>query len=213
MIDPGLINRDGPREKAGRGLVIIISGPSGVGKGTICDRLLAEDKNLTLSVSVTTRAAGPGEIDGKDYFFYSEEDFQKTIDDDGFFEWAQVHGKRYGTLKSKVREIHDSGKDCLLEIDVQGGLQVSSRLAGACVMIFIKSPSEEELIRRISKRGRDTRESVKRRLLSAQWELSQEHRYQYTVINDDLDEAVRKVHEIIRDERRSHASTINRKTD
>ena len=200
-------------EDGGANLLIIISGPSGVGKGTICERLLAEDRHLALSVSATTRAPGAGEKDGESYYFFSEEDFQKTIDEDGFFEWAEVHGKRYGTLKSKVREIHDSGKDCLLEIDVQGGLQVSGKLAGECAMIFIKPPSEEELIKRIVKRGRDTPESVKRRLLTAQWEMSQEHKYQYTVVNDDLDEAVKKVHDIIRDERRSHASTINRKTD
>ena len=194
-------------------LVIIISGPSGVGKGTICSRLLKEDAKLALSISATTRKPGPDEVNGESYFFFSEEEFQKTIDEDGFFEWAQVHQRRYGTLKSKVRDILDSGKDCLLEIDVQGGLQVHKKMDGSCVMIFIKPPSEEELLRRITDRRRDDPDSIKRRMMTAQWEMTQEDLYQYTVINDDLDKAVEEVLNIIRDERRSHASGTYREID
>ncbi len=192
--------------KPAEGLVIVISGPSGVGKGTICQSLLRKDANLSLSISATTREPGPSEVNGESYFFLSEDEFQRMIDEDGFFEWAQVHGRRYGTLKSAVREILESGRDCLLEIDVKGGMQALSKLPKACVMIFIKPPSEEELIRRITNRRRDTPESIKRRMLTARWELTQEEHYQYTVVNDELDKAVEEVLEIIRDERRSHAS-------
>ena len=191
-------------------LLIIISGPSGAGKGTVCAELLKRDKDLAISVSATTRKQSAGEVFGKDYFFYSDEEFQKIVDQDGFLEWAEVHGKRYGTMKDKVKEILDAGKDCILEIDVQGGLQVAKKLEHACVMIFIKAPSEEELIRRITGRNRENPEEIKRRMTTAQWEMTQEEKYQYTVVNDHLQEVVGKVLDIIREERIAHASAINR---
>ena len=192
------------------GLLIIISGPSGAGKGTLCKELLKRDGALRYSVSATTRRQSPEEVFGKEYYFYSEEEFQKIVDLDGFLEWAEVHGRRYGTLKSKVQEIVDEGKDCILEIDVKGGLQVEQKMGHACVMIFIKAPSEEELVRRITQRRRETPEEIKRRMMTARWEMTQEEQYQYTVINDRLEEAIEKVLEIIREERIAHASAIHR---
>ena len=113
------------------GHLIILSGPSGVGKGTICKELLKRDPRLALSISATTRPQGPGEIHGKDYYFCTPEEFQALEDQDGFLEWAEVHGNRYGTLKLKVKEILDSGKDCILEIDVQGGPRFLARCPSA----------------------------------------------------------------------------------
>ena len=190
-------------------LLIIISGPSGVGKGSICAELVKRDKSLALSVSATTRQKGEGEEHGREYFFYSDDEFQETIDSDGFLEWAEVHGRRYGTLRDKVREIMNEDKDCILEIDVQGGLQVQQTVGRFCVMIFVKAPSEEELVRRITNRRRETPEDIRRRMMTARWEMTQEDKYHYTVVNDDLQEVVGQILEIIREERKTHETAIH----
>ena len=190
--------------------MIVMSGPSGAGKGTICRELLKRDENLALSVSATTRKQSPDEIYGREYFFYSDEEFQKILDGDGFLEWAEVHGRRYGTLKKQVRDIMSEGKDCILEIDVQGGIQVYQRMGESCVMIFVKAPSEEELIRRITARNREEPKEISRRMLTARWEMTQEEKYHYSVINEHLEDAVSNILNIIREERRAHASTIDR---
>jgi len=189
--------------------LIVISGPSGAGKGTICKELLRLDKRLRLSVSATTRKKRPGEVHGKEYYFLEEDEFQKTVDDEGFLEWAEVHGRKYGTLKSHVFDILKSGKDCILEIDVQGGLQINQIVGSTCLMIFINAPSEEELVRRITKRNPEKPEEIKKRMLTARWELEQEDKYQYTVVNDKLEKAVQEVLDIIREERKERASAFN----
>jgi len=194
----------------GNGLLIILSGPSGVGKGTICNELMKRDNNIAFSVSATTRKQGPGEISGKDYFFYSEQEFQETLDNDGFLEWAEVHGRRYGTLKSQISEILGADKDCILDIDVQGGIQINQKMPKSCVMIFVKAPSEEELIRRITARKREDPDEIKRRMMTTRWEMTQEANYQYSVVNDQLDEVVGQVLDIIREERIARASAIDR---
>ena len=125
------------------GRLIIISGPSGVGKGTICNRMLEKDRSLALSVSATTRKMGPGEEEGREYYFYSKEKFQSVIDAGGFLEWAEIHGNFYGTPRQKVEEYLDQGRDVILEIDVQGGLQVQKKMGDRCVMIVVVPPSEE----------------------------------------------------------------------
>jgi guanylate kinase len=191
------------------GLLIILSGPSGVGKGTICRELLKRDSHLAVSVSATTRAKSPEEVQGRDYYFYSEEEFQEILDKDGFLEWAEVHGKRYGTLKTHVREIFAAGKDCILEIDVQGGLQIREKAGFDCVMIFVKAPSEEELLRRITGRRRDKPEDIKRRMKTAQWEMTQESMYQYSVLNETVEVVVEEILGIIEEERKAHAPTTH----
>lgn len=184
-----------------QGHLIILSGPSGVGKGTICKELLKRDPQLALSISATTRQPGPGEVHGKDYYFCTPEEFQAIEDQDGFLEWAEVHGNRYGTLKFKVKEILDSGKDCILEIDVQGGLQVLKKIPQSCITIFVAPPSEEELLRRIRSRDRDKPEAIALRMKTAQWEMAQEDKYQYTVINDDLETAICRILQILEEAR------------
>jgi guanylate kinase len=205
-----MIEQERKREPAAGGLLIIISGPSGVGKGTICQELLKRDGGLALSISATTRRPGPGEVFGREYYFYGDEVFQEILKQDGFLEWAEVHGRCYGTLKSRVQEIMKAGKDCLLEIDVQGGLQVWQQLQSSCVMIFVKAPSEEEMLRRLTKRKREKPEEIRSRMQTARWEMTQEEKYQYTVVNDHLDDVVETILAIIREERKEHASAINR---
>ena len=192
------------------GRLIIISGPSGVGKGTICNRMLEQDRSLALSVSATTRKMGPGEEEGREYYFYSKEKFQSVIDAGGFLEWAEIHGNFYGTPRQKVEEYLDQGRDVILEIDVQGGLQVQKKMGDRCVMIFVVPPSEEELLRRIYGRNREKPEEIAVRMKTAQWEMAQEEKYQYTVINDDLEVVVDKICAIIKEAKEEHVSTFNR---
>jgi len=184
-----------------KGRLIIISGPSGVGKGTICKKLLEKNDNLALALSATTRPPAANEVHGRDYYFCTPEEFEAIKKRDGFLEWAEVHGNCYGTLKDNVEKILESGKDCILEIDVQGGLQVERLFPRQCTTIFVAPPSEEELLRRIRNRDRDKPEDIARRMLTAQWEMMQEEKYQHSVINDSLEETVDKILNIIEEDK------------
>lgn len=180
-----------------KGRLIIISGPSGVGKGTICKALLAKDDTLALSISATTRPMGPGEAHGREYYFFDRETFGKMKEEGAFLEWAEVHGNFYGTMKKEVKRILDSGKDCILEIDVQGGLQVLDLMPNLCLTIFVKPPSEAALLERIRSRAREDDKAIATRMKTAQWEMMQEYRYAHSVVNDDLDLAVQQILDII----------------
>lgn len=182
-----------------RGLLIIMSGPSGVGKGTIREKLM-EDKSLNLfySVSMTTRKPRPGEVDGREYYFVSKEDFEKNIANGNLLEWAQFVGNYYGTPKDKVEKMRDEGKNVLLEIDVNGTSQVLSKLdRNDVISVFIAPPSLEELERRIRGRSTETDEVIKNRLAQASRELSQKDQYRFVVVNDDLDKAVEDFRKLI----------------
>ncbi len=170
-----------------QGLLIILSGPSGVGKGTVCRFLLSQKPKLKLSVSATTRPPRPGEIDGREYFFISVDHFQRLIAEDAFLEWAVVHGQYYGTLKGKVAEILTAGCDLLLEIDIQGGEQVRRKRADA-VCIFMAPPSMESLEQRILGRGTEDAEKIEQRLITARREMESYRSYDYLVINDRVEE-------------------------
>lgn len=184
-----------------KGLLFVISGPSGVGKGTICKKLLERRKELKLSVSVTTRAPRPGEIEGVNYFFRSEEQFQDMIARDEFLEYMCVFGKNhYGTPKAYVAEQRAQGNDVILEIDVNGALNVKKRCPDA-VMIFIAPPSMETLKKRLVGRGTETEEAVERRFDEAVKELAAAGEYDYIVVNDSLDKAVNDTQSILVSER------------
>ncbi|SHD76944.1 guanylate kinase [[Clostridium] ultunense Esp] len=174
-----------------RGFLLVISGPSGCGKGTICKKILERNEKLVFSVSATTRMPRRGEIDGVNYFFINEERFNKMVEKDEFLEYANVHGNLYGTPKKFVLEQIEKGEIVILEIDVQGALQVKESYPEA-VFIFLLPPSMSELKNRIKKRGTETDKDIDIRLKNAFEELKFIDEYDYIVINDKIEEAVRK---------------------
>lgn len=179
-----------------KGELLIISGPSGAGKGTLVDHLIARVPGLWVSVSATTRAPRPGEVEGEDYFFISADEFDRRIEEGDFLEWAEVHGNRYGTLRSAVDARLDGGFDVILEIDPQGALQVDELMPEA-VLIFIIAPSMAELERRIRGRGAETDEQIATRLATAVRELNLVGKYDYVVENDDVARATEELAGIV----------------
>ena len=179
-----------------KGKLFVVSGPSGAGKGTICKEVLDEERNIKMSVSMTTRSPRKGEIDGVHYSFVTHNDFKELIDNYGFMEYADVYGNYYGTPKEQVLKWLDRGIDVILEIDVQGALQIKKNYPEG-VFIFILPPSIEELKKRIKGRGSETEETMKRRLGAALEEISCIDKYDYRVINEDLQVAIDRVRGII----------------
>lgn len=188
------------KNKTKRGLLIIMSGPSGVGKGTIREELMKNNNlNLFYSVSMTTRSMRPGEQNGREYYFVSRDEFDKNIESGNLLEWAEFVGNRYGTPKDKVEASRNEGKNVLLEIEVKGTSQVLSKLHGEDVIsIFIAPPSIEELEKRIRGRSTETDEVVKQRLARAIQELDYKKQYKYVVVNDKLEDAVEEIRNIIK---------------
>ncbi len=185
--------------KSKKGKVVIISGPSGVGKSTICKELVKQISDICMSVSVTTRPKSDSEVDGKDYWFISEEEFQQRIDNDLLLEHAKVFSHYYGTPKDKIVEALDAGKVAILEIDVQGGKQAKEVFDDA-VMIFILPPTEMALIERMNRRGRDAEGAAEERRNGASAEVAAAWQYyEYMVINEDLQQAVSECVKIIED--------------
>ena len=179
-----------------RGVLIVISGPSGAGKGTICKALLEKHKDLYISVSATTRSPRNGEVDGVNYYFLTREQFNTKVSENGFLEYAEVYGNFYGTPKANVEKMLEDGKDVILEIDIQGALQVKENFSEG-VFIFILPPSMEELKQRIIKRGSETKESLMTRFKSAYQEINYISKYNYAVVNDTVEVAASKVEAII----------------
>lgn len=186
--------------KKNRGSLIILSGPSGAGKGTIHNELLKHDSNLKYSVSMTTRKPRKGEVDGVDYFFVSVDEFKKEIENNSFLEYAEVHGNYYGTLKRVVEKDLDDGYDVILEIDIQGAINIKAQKEDG-IFIFIMPPSMRELKNRLIKRGTETKEVLIERFKNAYKEVNEMSKYNYVVINDELDLAVKKVEAILIAER------------
>jgi guanylate kinase len=185
-----------------RGLLIVISGPSGVGKDTLIKRLLELDRNLRYSVSCTTRAPRPGEVDGADYTFVSRERFQELIDEGAFLEYATYNGNLYGTLAERVERARADGHDIVLKIEVQGAEQVRKRVPDA-ILIFVAPPSVNELVRRQEQRNTETTQDMTARRQIAEREMEFSSRYDHVVVNDELERAVAQVLAIIQKARES----------
>lgn len=180
-----------------KGKVVIVSGPSGVGKSTICQAVVKRLSNVYLSVSATTRPKSQAEVDGQDYWFISKEEFQERIDKGMLLEYAEVFGHLYGTPKDKVDEALEAGKSVILEIDVQGAQQVKKIFPDA-VMIFILPPSQKELAERMNLRGREGADAAEARLGEASSEIAAAWQYyKHLVINEDLEQAVNEIVQII----------------
>ena len=182
-----------------QGKLFIVSGPSGVGKGTLVSAAVEELPNIALCVSATTRAPRPGDIDGVMYHFVDEEKFEELASTGGLLEWAEVHGKRYGTLTEEVLAALAQGKDLILEIDTQGNDQVKSRIPSA-YSIFVSPPSLDELRRRLEHRATEDAESIEKRLRTAEIELGTMDRYDYVLVNDNLDQAKREFIELLKNQ-------------
>ena len=178
------------------GRLYVISAPSGAGKNSIIRLVMKEVNNLVYSISVTTRLPRNGEAHGKDYFFVTRDEFRGKITNNDFLEWAEVHGEFYGTLRSHTEEIIKSGRDVILDIDIQGARSVKANMKEA-VCIFIMPPSLQELRKRLLKRGTETREKIEERLIIAEHEMESSGEYDYIVVNSVLSEAVADVKKII----------------
>ena len=185
-----------------RGLLIILSSPSGAGKSTLAKRLMAWDPTLSFSVSATTRKPRPGEVDGREYYFKTREEFLSLVETDAMLEHAEVFGNLYGSPRGPVEAAIAEGRDVLFDIDWQGGQQITnSALKDAVVSIFILPPSIAELERRLNTRGQDSAEVIAGRMAKSEAEISHWAEYDYVLVNDDLDECERRLKTILEAER------------
>ncbi|HHT98603.1 MAG TPA: guanylate kinase [Acholeplasma sp.] len=192
-----------------RGLLVVISGPSGVGKGTVRKALFdIPNHDLVYSVSMTTRPPRDGEVDGVDYYFVSKEEFLKRIEEDKFLEWAEFVGNYYGTPKDKVEEQLELGKEVVLEIEVEGALKLRKKVKDA-VFIFIVPPGRQALYDRLLKRGTEAKEIIEARVKKADNEFLLAHKYDYIVVNDEVNNAADRIMAIIRAEHAKTERTIH----
>lgn len=183
-----------------KGLLIVMSGPSGAGKDSIIQELLKKETNIWVSISMTSRLPRGQEKDGKDYFFVTREKFEENIKNGNLLEYAEYNGNYYGTLKYQIEEYLKQGIDVILEIEIQGALQIKELIPEA-LFIFVMPPSMEELKNRLVNRGTDSEEKIVARFKRAYQEINEVTKYNYVVVNDELDQAVEKVGSIIRAEK------------
>ena len=187
-------------DKSNRGLVLIISSPSGAGKTTICKKLIEEVNNLNLSVSVTTRLKRSDEVDGKDYFFRSDKEFDDMVKQEKFLEYAKVFDYSYGTLKSEIDTKIINGINVIVDIDWQGTRQIEQHIPDDIVKIFILPPSIKELEKRLGARATESQDSFKKRMSEARKEISHYLEYDFIIINEDIQESVNKIKTILHSE-------------
>ncbi len=181
-----------------KGKLVIFSAPSGAGKTTIVKQLLQKNLNLEFSVSATCREARKNEINGKDYYFLSQEQFQEKIDNEEFLEWEEVYlGTRYGTLKSEVERIRNLGKNVIFDVDVVGGLNIKNFYGDDSLAIFVQPPSVKELEKRLRFRSTETEDKIQVRLAKAKHELSYAEHFDVIIVNDNLEEAIKNAETVI----------------
>jgi guanylate kinase len=183
-----------------RGLLVVVSGPSGVGKDSVLQRVFDLDPSLSYSVSYTTRKPRAGEVDGVAYSFVSDEEFDRLVAEDELLEWAKVHSHRSGTGRRRIEEALEAGRDIVLNIDVQGGMAVRDLMPDA-LLIFLAPPGVEELRRRLASRATEDPAEIARRQADAEIEMGYSDRYDAVVVNDDLDRAAREVLDLIESRR------------
>lgn len=182
------------------GLLVVVSGPSGTGKGTVLNSIRQQEKNIKFSVSATTREPRSGEVDGVNYFFKTNEEFEAMIKNGELIEWVKYCDNYYGTPKKYIEDTIKSGYDCLLEIEVEGALNIK-KIYPDCVSIFILPPSFDELRRRIESRGTEKPEVIEKRMEKALKEINYVDKYDYVVVNDDIEEAVNSIRYILASEK------------
>jgi len=187
-------------DEQGKGFMLLVTGPSGAGKSSLLHWLMEQDARLGFSVSCTTRTPREGEVDGRDYYFVSREEFEERRDADEFVEWAEVHGNYYGTLSSELVRAESEGRIPVLEVDVQGGVNVIKRFGDRVLSVFVFPPSMEVLEDRLRGRGTDDEETIARRLSNARGELDQRNWYRYWLVNDDREQARADLQAIFRAE-------------
>ncbi|MEN8006416.1 MAG: guanylate kinase [Candidatus Krumholzibacteriota bacterium] len=178
-------------------MIVLITGPSGAGKSSFISELMAGDPRLAFSVSTTTRPIRSGEVDGRDYDFVDDETFDRLVAESAFVEWANVHDNKYGTMRSQLVEMTEAGKIPVLDIDVQGGVQVLDQFGPELVSVFLFPPSWDELERRLTSRDTDDPVVIAKRLKTARKEVEYSSRYRYWIVNDDLVEAVGRMRAVI----------------
>jgi guanylate kinase len=183
-------------DPSGTARLVVISGPGGVGKGTVVRALRERHPLLALSVSATTRPPRPGETDGTHYHFLSDDAFDQLVAEGGFLEWATFAGNRYGTPWTSVEEALRQGRTILLEIEIQGALQIRDRF-GDAILIFLAPPSDDALLERLHRRGTDDEERINQRMTLARWELEQAREFDHVVINDTVEAAVDEIGRIL----------------
>lgn len=176
-------------DETGKGFMVLVTGPSGAGKSTLLKWLMEEDPRLGFSVSCTTRPPREGEVEGRDYYFVSHEEFESRREADEFVEWAEVHGNYYGTLASELSRAESEGRLPVLEVDVQGGVNVIKRFGDRVLSVFVFAPSMKVLEERLRGRGTDDEATIARRLANARGELEQRNWYRFWLLNDDRDRA------------------------